>query len=127
MSQTNQGNRILTTDPYWQGPSVGAHQVIGYAGTVMVDFAGSMSAYQTVTLSGNIHFDVMNMAGGANNHGVSIRVIGDGSDRLVGYNTDIKWLGTAPGTQAANKVSVASFTAYGTLPTDVVAVYAKQR
>jgi hypothetical protein len=118
---------LATTETTWFGPSVGSHETRTYAGTFTVDFAGSHSAYETVTLAGSLHFIVQNMAGPDNLHGVSIRIIGDGADRDLTYQAGIRWLGTPPTAHAAGKIGIASFTAYGPSVSDVLAVYATEQ
>lgn len=114
-------NQVTTNTVDWVGPSVGAIRTAAYAGTVNVDFG--TSAYTTISLTGNLHLTFSNMSQG---RGVSVRLIGDSSDRTLGFQGGIRFLGTPPTSLAANKVAVASFCAYGVSVSDVIAAYAAE-
>lgn len=112
---------ITTNTVDWIGPSVGAIGTSAYAGTVNVDFGSS--AYKSISLTGNLHLTFSNMSQG---RGVSVRLIGDSSDRTLGFQGGIRFLGSVPTTLAANKVAVASFCAYGVSVSDIIAAYAAE-
>lgn len=102
---------------------VSGHATITYASSVTVDM--NAEGYRTVTLTGNIAFSTSNRAAA---RGVSIRIIGDTSDRTVTLPTNCKPMGLPSSviTLLANKTAILSLTSFGTADTDVIACYVSQ-
>lgn len=95
---------------------------LDYASSVVLDFAGS--AFQTVTLTGNITFTTSNLAAGRSK---TIRIIGDGSSRSLAFPAGWIFVGAAaPTALAASKVAILTMTSFGTANANVVAAYSAQ-
>jgi hypothetical protein len=74
---------------------------------------------QTVTLTGNITFTTSAKAAGQY---VTVRVVGDGSNRTLTFPGTWVWVGSvAPSTLLASKVGVLSLICFGSNDSDVVA------
>lgn len=91
-----------------------------YAATTNIDLTKGL---QTVTLTGNITFTTSNKAAGVY---VTVRVVGDGSNRTLTFPS-WKFVGTvAPTTLVANKVAILTLICFGTADTDIVASWVSQ-
>lgn len=95
---------------------------LDYAASVVLNFAGS--AFQTLTLGGDITFTTSNLAAGRSK---TIRIIGDGSSRSLAFPVGWIFVGAAaPTTLAASKVAVLTMTSFGTTDANVIAAYSAQ-
>lgn len=89
-----------------------------FAASTALDFAAT--SLTTVTLTGNVVFTTSGLAAGRT---LTLRIVGDGSIRTLGFPA-WKFVGsTAPATIAASKVAVLSLVSFGTTDADVVAAY----
>jgi hypothetical protein len=97
-----------------------AHSTLAYAASVAVDLNGD--PYKTLTLTGDVAITTTNRAA---LRMVTVRIIGDSSQRTLTLSEAWKWIGAAkPTTLAAGKVAVLSLTAFGSAESDVIAAYA---
>ena len=102
------------------GASPPTHSVLTYAASVAIDLAGD--PYRTLTLTGDVTLTSSNRAAA---RAVTVRIVGDSSDRALTLREPWKWIGAAkPTALAANKVTVLSLAAFGTSESDVIAAYA---
>jgi hypothetical protein len=89
-----------------------------YAATVTVDMREQ--GFRTVTLAGNIAFEMSNAAAGRS---VSIIVTADGSTRTLAFNASWRFVGAKPTDIAASKIGVLSLSAMGTTDASIVAAW----
>lgn len=91
-----------------------------YAATTNLDLTKGL---QTVTLTGDVTFTTSNKAAGVY---LTVRVVGDGSNRTLAFPA-WKFVGTvAPTTLVANKVAILTLICFGTADTDIVASWVSQ-
>lgn len=77
---------------------------------------------QTIALTGNAAFTASGYAAGQY---VTVRVVGDGSNRTVSFPATWVWVGSVPPTTLiANKVGLLSLVVFGTTEASVVASWA---
>lgn len=98
-----------------------AHSVLTYAATTNIDFDGD--DYRSLTLTGNVTFTTSNRGAPKS---ITIRIIGDASDRTLTFPGGWKWYGDMPSALAANKEGILSVTCFGSNEADVRAAYASQ-
>lgn len=92
---------------------------LAYAATTDIVMTNGLN---TVTLAGNITFTTSAKAAG---QFVTVRVVGDGSNRTLAFPGTWVWVGsTPPATLLANKVGLLSLVTFGTGDSDVVASWA---
>lgn len=92
-----------------------------YAATTDIDMT---KALQTVTLTGNITFTTSNKAATTGIY-VTVRVVGDGSNRTLAFPGTWVWVGSVPPTTLiANKVGLLQLICFGATDADVVASWA---
>jgi hypothetical protein len=95
------------------------------SGTVTVDFNGE--AFKTVAMTAATTFDGTNYAAG---HSVTYRCLvstaGTDATIPVAFNAAFSVLSTVPTSFPVNKLSVMSFTSFGSLANDVIIAYATQ-
>ena len=89
-----------------------------------VDF--SEDQLQTYSVSGNVTFTTFqNITAGKSK---TIRVSADGTDRVLTFPANIRWLGTAPDsntyTVTANKMAILTFTSFSTDEANILGVFA---
>lgn len=91
-----------------------------YAATTNLDLTKGL---QTVTLTGDVTFTTSNKAAGVY---LTVRVVGDGSNRTLAFPA-WKFVGTvAPTTLVANKVAILTLICFGTADTDIVASWVSE-
>ena len=94
-----------------------------YGATVALDMSALNGLYRTIALTGDLTLATSNRAAGRS---VTLRLIGDGSARTLGFPADWVFVGTKPTTLAANKTGVLSVSFFGTADSDAVCAYAVQ-
>jgi hypothetical protein len=103
-----------------------SHSVVNYNANVTLNF-NHASNFHTITLTGAITFASSNLA---EMREKIVRVIGDGSNRLITFPATWVFVGIGvvgnTVTLAANKVAIFSAKSFGTDDADVVAAYAVQ-
>jgi len=103
-----------------------SHSVVGYNANITLDF-NHASNFHTITLTGAVTFASSNLAAMREK---IVRVIGDGSNRVLTFPATWKFVGigvvAGAVTLAANKVAIFSAKSFGTDDADVVAAYAVQ-
>jgi len=111
-----------------QGPAGPAgsdtESTLSYAGTVNLDF-NSGDNFHTITLAGALTLTSSNLASMREK---IVRIIGDGSNRVITFPAGWNFLGTTVSagmvTLLANKIAVVSCKSFGVTDANVVAVYA---
>ena len=89
-----------------------------------VDFAEDQ--LQTYSVSGDVTFTTFqNITAGKSK---TIRVTADGTDRVLTFPANIRWLGTAPDTNTytvtASKMAILTFTSFSTDEANILGVFA---
>lgn len=108
------------SNPLLQNRIAATSETTTYAATTNIDLTKGL---QTVTLTGNITFTTSNRAAGVY---VTVRVVGDGSNRTLVFPS-WKFVGTvAPNTLVANKVAILTLICFGSNDTDIVASWVSE-
>lgn len=95
-------------------------ETTSYSATTNLDLSKGL---QSVSLTGDVTFTTSNKAAGVY---LTVRVIGDGSNRTLTFPA-WKFVGTvAPTTLVANKVAILTIICFGTADTDIVASWVSQ-
>lgn len=94
--------------------------------TTGLDIDFSEDQLQTYSVSGNVTFTTFqNITAGKSK---TIRVSADGTDRVLTFPANIRWLGTAPDsntyTVTANKMAILTFTSFSTDEANILGVFA---
>ena len=102
--------------------SLFSESTLTYANPATIDF--SSDDFRTVTLTGDIVFQSSNLAAGKC---ISVRIIGDGSDRAIGFPGTWIFVGSAaPTTLAAGKTAILSATSFSNTDANVIAAYSAE-
>jgi len=125
---TFDGSTLTVRDRIISGSShlkiSGSYQCqIAHSGTastkISVDF--DAAPLQTITLSANVaHFHTMNRGHGKS---VTLRLVGDGSNRTLAFEPRWNFIGEKPSAQAASKTGMFAFACYGLNEDDVMEAY----
>lgn len=91
-------------------------------GDLPLDFDASLPAYKTVQLDEDI--DTMTTANLKPGAAISVRIVGDITNRILNTPSDWRFLNNSRPTELVSGVAVLSLTSYGTTDADVIAVYA---
>jgi hypothetical protein len=95
---------------------------LAYSASTTLDLDPSLPTYRSMTLTGDL--SITGLTNKGNGRSLSIRIVGDSSQRTFTFNASWKFLGSgAPATIAANAVGILSLVAFGTAETDVIAMY----
>lgn len=92
-----------------------------YSGTVSVNFSGA--SHTTVLLAGDVYFTIVNQVADSR---VDIRLVADGTNRLLYFTDGPRFVGARPGTLAADRLAVVSFDSFGSIASDIVVSYAAE-
>lgn len=79
------------------------------------------NAYRTITATNDIFFQATTNRAAIRN--TIVRIDPNGTNRLLGFNTDWTFLGTAPTNILSTNIGILSLTAFGTSETNIIAAY----
>lgn len=120
LAQADVSGLTTTSAPTFSNVVV-THSSLTYASTTTVDFSGD--GFKTETLTGDVTFASSNLAAGRQ---VTIRIIGDSSDRTVTKASGWKVAGlSSPATLPSGKTAVLTLTSFSTDDANVCGAYAQ--
>ena len=91
------------------------------AGAVAINMSSEI--LKKTTLDSNTTFSATSIAAGTS---VTLKVLADGTDRTLTFNSSWVFIGQKPVSIAANKTAVLVLTSFGTADTDIIASYTVQ-